>query len=185
LVGPGRGGGEGDLRVPGERLAGRREAGRLDGDPQHRGARVAERPAVEVEVEVQRARFAERVDPAVHRRLVPSGRDGQLRIADANEGARVLVVGVLSGQLAPQSTGRRAPVELDSMEILLKKLTLRGYSADDDPDAQQEWNERSGAWVCEGRISFPSTRVKGIEHAVEALFDAMAGKHFGTVIVEL
>ena len=103
----------------------------------------------------------------------------------ANEGARLLVVGTLSGQLAPHGTGRRAPAELDTVQILLKKLTLHGYSADDDPDAEQEWHERSAAWLRDGRITFPSVRIQGIEHAPEAVLDAMAGRHFGTVIVEL
>jgi NADPH-dependent curcumin reductase CurA len=95
------------------------------------------------------------------------------------------VLGALSGQLAPHGTGRRAPVELDSVQILLKKLTLRGYSADDDPDAEQEWYERNAAWLRDGQITFPSVRIRGIERAPEALLEAIAGKHFGTVIVEL
>jgi 2-alkenal reductase len=106
-------------------------------------------------------------------------------VSAANEGARLLVLGTLSGQLAPHGTGRRAPVELDSVQILLKKLTLRGYSADDDPDVEQEWYERSTAWLRDGQITFPSVRIKGIDRAPEALLEVIAGKHFGTVIVEL
>jgi NADPH-dependent curcumin reductase CurA len=113
------------------------------------------------------------------------GEQLQAAVVAANEGARLLLVGSLSGQLAPRGTGRRAPVELDSFQIVLKRLTLRGYSADDDPQAQQEWIERCGGWLRDGLISFPSVRVKGIERAPGALLQAIAGQHLGTSVVEL
>jgi NADPH-dependent curcumin reductase CurA len=111
----------------------------------------------------------------------------QLRaaVAAAREGARFVVVGTLSGQLAATGTGRTAPVELDSFQILLKKITIRGYSADDDPDAQEEWFGRFAEWLRSGDIRFPHTVIGGLEHAPAALRDTAQGRYLGTVLVKL
>ena len=102
----------------------------------------------------------------------------------AREGARFVLVGALSGQLAAHGTGRTAPVELDSFQLLLKQITLRCYSADADPDARPEWNARFGDWLRSGEITFPHVRVTGLDRAPQALLDVIAGRHLGTVVVE-
>ncbi|MFI9275755.1 MDR family NADP-dependent oxidoreductase [Kitasatospora sp. NPDC052896] len=111
----------------------------------------------------------------------------QLRAAvtAAREGARFVLVGALSGQLAERGTGRTAPVELDSFQLLRKKITLRGYSADDNPEARAEWDQRFGDWLRTGDITFPHVRVPGIDHAPNALREVIEGHHLGTVVVEL
>ncbi|MCX4748831.1 hypothetical protein OG455_25500 [Kitasatospora sp. NBC_01287] len=106
-------------------------------------------------------------------------------LAVARQGARFVLLGALSGQLAAHGTGRPAPVELDSFQLLLKKITLRGYSADDDPRAEAEWLEKFGAWQRAGTVGFPHARIPGLENAPRALLETMAGQHLGTVIVEL
>ncbi|MBC3839685.1 NADP-dependent oxidoreductase [Streptacidiphilus sp. 4-A2] len=105
-------------------------------------------------------------------------------VTAARQGARFVVVGALSGQLAANGTGRTAPVELDTFQ-LLKKISIRGYSADDNPEARPEWDQRFGDWLRRGEISFPHVRIPGIERAPGALLDVMAGRHLGTVVVEL
>ncbi|MFM0076724.1 zinc-binding dehydrogenase [Paraburkholderia sediminicola] len=74
------------------------------------------------------------------------GEQLQAAIANARVGARFVILGALSGQLAAHGPGRTAPVELDSMQLLLKKITLRGYSADDDPHMHAEWISRFNLW---------------------------------------
>jgi len=113
------------------------------------------------------------------------GEQLQAAIEAAKEGARILIVGALSGQLAREGSGRTAPVQLDSFPILLKKLTIRGYSADDDPDARQEWTQRFAKWLEAGSIIFPHVLVKGLDTAPEVLERVAEGRYFGTVIVEL
>lgn len=109
----------------------------------------------------------------------------QLRAAmmAARQGARIVVVGALSGQLSPEGTGRAAPVELDSFPILLKRLTLRGYSADDHPEARQEWNQLFGEALRVGEMHFPHVLCRGIEHAPQVICEVIRGQHWGTVIV--
>lgn len=81
-------------------------------------------------------------------------------------------------------SGLNTPVELDSFQ-LLKKITMRGYSADDDPDARIEWDAHFAKWLRAGSIAFPHVVVKGIEQAPEAIQAVAEGKYFGTVVVEL
>ncbi|KJC39367.1 alcohol dehydrogenase [Bradyrhizobium sp. LTSP885] len=107
----------------------------------------------------------------------------QAAVEVARERARILVIGALSGQLDAKGTGRRAPVELDSFKLLLKKLTIRGYSADDDPDARREWDSHLGRCSAAGQIRFPHEIVRGLRHAPEALAKASRGEFFGAVLV--
>ena len=95
------------------------------------------------------------------------------------------MVGALSGQLASQGTGRTAPVQLDSFQLLLKKITMRGYSADDDLAARPEWDRRFAEWSQNGDIVFPHAVVTGIENAPQALLDAISGRHVGVIVVGL
>jgi 2-alkenal reductase len=74
---------------------------------------------------------------------------------------------------------------LDSFQLLLKKITMRGYSADDDPDARTEWTRRFAGWLASGDIRFPHVRIAGLDRAAEAARDVALGRHFGTVLVEL
>ena len=103
----------------------------------------------------------------------------------ARTGARFVVVGALSGQLAAQGTGRTAPVQLDSFDILLKKITMRGYSADDDPDVRSEWTRRFADWLQSGDFCFPRVIIDGLEAATGALRDVTEGRHFGVVLVKV
>ncbi|MER5475928.1 NADP-dependent oxidoreductase [Streptomyces sp. NPDC002734] len=103
----------------------------------------------------------------------------------ARRGARLALVGALSGQLSPGLRGGSAPVEIDSYRVLTHGITLRGYSGVDHPDVPEEWVARFGAWLRSGEISFPHVRIPGIERAPAALWELFEGRHFGTVVVEL
>jgi NADPH-dependent curcumin reductase CurA len=107
----------------------------------------------------------------------------QAAVAAANPHARFVLVGALSGQLAAQGAGRSAPVSLDSFQLLLRSVTIRGYSADDDEDARPEWTKRFADGLASGRLRFPHVVVRGLENAAQALEEVSAGKHVGTVLV--
>ena len=113
------------------------------------------------------------------------GEQLQAAIATAREGARVLIVGALSGQLASRGAGRSAPVELDSVQLLLKRINIRGYSADDDADVRTEWTQRFAAWLRAGAIRFPHTLIRGLEQAPQACERVTRGDYLGAVVVEL
>ncbi|MFJ1584259.1 MDR family NADP-dependent oxidoreductase [Streptomyces sp. NPDC088197] len=103
----------------------------------------------------------------------------------ANQGARFALIGALSGQLSADRAGGSAPVEIDSYRLVVKGLSLRGYSGTDHPEVEAEWTARFGGWLRSNEIRFPYTTVTGIERAPEALPDLIGGRHFGAAIVEL
>ncbi|GAA4614575.1 NADP-dependent oxidoreductase [Actinoallomurus liliacearum] len=113
------------------------------------------------------------------------GEDLRASVATARAGARFVLVGALSGQLAVDGTGATAPVELDSYQLVLKQITMLGYSAGNDPDVQAEWTDRFAGWARSGAIGFPYVRVDGIDEAPRALHELMIGRHLGTVVVAL
>jgi 2-alkenal reductase len=105
-------------------------------------------------------------------------------VAVARPGARFALVGSLSAQLDAGGDGRGgATVELDSDRILRQRVTIRGYSADDDPDADAEWLSQSVEWSRNGDLRHPVGLVRGIDNAPGAIVDAIAGRYLGVVMV--
>ncbi|MBR0898328.1 NADP-dependent oxidoreductase [Bradyrhizobium tropiciagri] len=113
------------------------------------------------------------------------GEQLQAAAAVARENARFVITGTLSGQLATAGMGRVAPVVLDSTQILLRKITIRGFSADDSPEARAEWFGRLADWCRSGDIALPHVVIDGLEQAALALSDAAHGRHFGMVVIGL
>lgn len=111
----------------------------------------------------------------------------QLRaaIAAARPGARVVLVGTLASQLSPDQPGGAAPVELDTYALILKGITLHGFTDPGDAEARTRWLSQFGGWLRTGKVSFPHVRISGIERAGAALDEVMHGRHTGTVLVEL
>lgn len=106
-------------------------------------------------------------------------------VTAARPGARFALVGTLSSQLAPHGSGVAAPVVLDAFQLMLKGVRLHGFTTPDEPVAQSEWTGLFGDWLRSGEITFPHVRVRGIDHAPQALHEVINGRHVGTVVVEL
>ncbi|WP_329579696.1 NADP-dependent oxidoreductase [Kitasatospora sp. NBC_01250] len=110
----------------------------------------------------------------------------QAAVRVARPGARYVLVGALSGQLDPARPGTGSPVELDSFQLILKRITLRGFSADDvATTARAEWTARLAGWLRSGEIAVPHVRIDGIERAPQAACEVVRGGHLGLVVVEL
>ncbi|MEE1793431.1 NADP-dependent oxidoreductase [Streptomyces sp. BE308] len=111
----------------------------------------------------------------------------QLRAAIevARPGARFVLIGALSGQLAERGNGALAPVEIDSFQLIVKRITMHGISGLDHPEANEEWNRRFGEWLRSGEIAFPHVRIAGMDNAARALYELIDGQHLGSVIVEV
>ena len=104
----------------------------------------------------------------------------------ARAGARFVLLGALTAELDARESSILAPVELDSFQLILKGITLRGYSAcDDDSDAFDEWLQCLQEWRRGTGFRLAYTKFTGIENAPQALHEACAGKLKGIVIVEL
>ncbi|GGN94573.1 NADP-dependent oxidoreductase [Actinoplanes lobatus] len=111
------------------------------------------------------------------------GEDLRAALDLANPGARVALVGALSGQLDPDRNGSEAPVEIDTYRLILKRVSMAGYSAFGDSEVRTEWIPRFAGWLRDGVIDFPYHRVDGIGRAPQALHDVLTGRHLGTVVV--
>jgi 2-alkenal reductase len=87
--------------------------------------------------------------------------------------------------MSERGGGTTAPVELDSFALIVKRISMIGYSDPGRADADGEWLDRFAGWLSSGEIVFPYVRVPGIENAPRALHDMMSGRHLGTVVVAL
>lgn len=104
----------------------------------------------------------------------------------AREGARFVILGALIAELNAEGSTSIAPTEIDSFQLPIKGITLRGYSAcEDDPSAFDEWMQRLKEWRHEGAIHLPCTTFNGLDNAPKALQEACAGRLKGVVLVEL
>ncbi|MFF7232204.1 zinc-binding dehydrogenase [Streptomyces sioyaensis] len=126
------------------------------------------------------------------RKAAPEGLDAvfdnvggeQLRaaLAVANRRARVALVGALSAQLSPGGT---STIELDTLSLLARSITLRGVALYEHLDLIPEWNQRFGEGLRDGSLTFPHARLHGIEQAPRALRELTEGRHLGAVVVQL
>ncbi|MGW8551529.1 zinc-binding dehydrogenase [Streptomyces tubercidicus] len=111
------------------------------------------------------------------------GEQLQAAIAVANEGARLALVGALSSQLSED--GKPQTVEIDTLSLLSRSITLRGVALNTHRDLVPEWHQRFAASLRDGTLTFPHTRLHGIEQAPRALRELTEGRHLGAVVVEL
>lgn len=103
-------------------------------------------------------------------------------LAVASRGARVALVGTLSGQMAGGFTAR---VEIDTGSLILRGITVRGMAGVDHLDAVPQAMQEFGHALREGTLVFPHTRLSGIDQAPRALCELLEGRHIGAVLVEL
>ncbi len=110
------------------------------------------------------------------------GEQLQAAIAVANRLARLALVGALASQLSDRPGGA---VEIDALSLLSRGITLRGVALHDHLDVIPEWNRRFAAGLRDGTLTFPNSRLHGIEQAPRALRELVEGRHLGAVLVEL
>ncbi|MGY0058868.1 MDR family NADP-dependent oxidoreductase [Streptomyces sp. LZ34] len=108
----------------------------------------------------------------------------QLRaaLALARRGARFAIVGALSGQA---TGGATAPVEIDTVALTARGITLRGIALYDHMDVIPEWTAEFGRGLRSGTLTFPHVRLSGIARAPRALRELLEGRHVGAVLVDL
>ncbi|GAA2355074.1 NADP-dependent oxidoreductase [Streptomyces cuspidosporus] len=108
----------------------------------------------------------------------------QLRaaLALARRGARFAIVGALSGQATGAAT---APVEIDTVALTARGITLRGIALYDHMDVIPEWTAEFGRGLRAGTLTFPHVRLSGVERGPRALCELLEGRHVGAVLVDL
>ncbi|AQA12293.1 MDR family NADP-dependent oxidoreductase [Streptomyces malaysiensis] len=108
----------------------------------------------------------------------------QLRaaLALARRNARFALVGALAAQLSDDAL---APTAISTLALIARSVTLRGISAADHQDAMPDYLREFGRALREGAITYPYTRLMGIDRAPGALCELVEGRHLGAVLVEL
>ncbi|MFE6199274.1 zinc-binding dehydrogenase [Streptomyces sp. NPDC057838] len=110
------------------------------------------------------------------------GQQFEAALSCARRGARCAVVGALGRQAAG---GTRAPATLDTLALVSRGITVRGLTVSDHQASTERWEAEFSAGLREGRLRFPHVRVAGLHRAPSALLDLLAGRHLGTVLVEI
>ncbi|OLP62030.1 NADP-dependent oxidoreductase [Xaviernesmea oryzae] len=112
------------------------------------------------------------------------GEQLEAAFARARDGARFVLLGALTAELNDSHSSIVAPAKIDSFQMILKDIRMRGYSADRDGAAAfDDWI--TWLWERGSNLHFASTVFKGIENAPKALHEACSGKLKGVVLVEL
>ncbi len=94
---------------------------------------------------------------------------------------RIIACGGISGY--NEEKPRPGPSNL--MNIVAKRLTIKGLMVRDWLDRQPEFEKEMGGYYRAGKLKNRETVVKGIDHAVSAFIGLFAGKNIGKMIVEL
>jgi NADPH-dependent curcumin reductase CurA len=94
---------------------------------------------------------------------------------------RIAACGAISGYNATEP-----PAGPRNMSFIVgKRLTMRGFIVSDHDDRREEFVERVGGWLRDGRIRAPETVVEGLDHAAEALIGMLRGTNTGKTVVHI
>ncbi|MFC5249209.1 NADP-dependent oxidoreductase [Streptomyces nigrescens] len=98
-----------------------------------------------------------------------------------NLNGRAALCGAISGYHDTEpAAGPRNMVEL-----VKKRITLRGFEVGDHAGLQPRFAEEMGGWLAARKISFRETFEDGIAHTVEAFLGLMDGRNTGKMVVRL
>jgi NADPH-dependent curcumin reductase CurA len=109
------------------------------------------------------------------------GEQFEAALEAAAPGARFALCGSLAAQ-----HGEDARPRLDLTGLIPRELSLRGFACLHTPDQIADWNAQFGAWLKQGRISYPRTLVEGGVPALpQAFVDLMSGRFSGQALAKL
>ncbi len=70
-------------------------------------------------------------------------------------------------------------------QMLVKRITLRGFISFDHYDRFPDVVRDLGAWIRSGQVKYKEDIVQGIENAPEAFLGLLKGKNFGKLLVQV
>lgn len=71
------------------------------------------------------------------------------------------------------------------MQVIAKRITLRGYIIDDYVDQRSAHLKVIANWLSDGKINYRETVIDGLLNAPHAFIEMMRGEYFGKVLVKI
>jgi NADPH-dependent curcumin reductase CurA len=102
-----------------------------------------------------------------------------------NNFARIPVCGLIAHYNATEAPAGPDRLPQVMHQILVKRLTFRGYIVSDFAAQYPQFLEEVGAWLRDGRIKYKEDVTDGLENAPRELIGLLRGKNFGKKIIKL
>ncbi len=125
------------------------------------------------------------------RRAAPDGIDvyfdnvGGEHLEAAIDSLKVHGRAAICGMIALYNVTEPPAAPRNLMQVIGKRLTLRGLLVRDHVDLQRQFVAEVAEWVRTGELKYHETVVVGIENAVEAFLGMLRGENVGKMIVSL
>jgi NADPH-dependent curcumin reductase len=102
-----------------------------------------------------------------------------------NDFARIPVCGLIAHYNATELPPGPDRLPALMRDILVKRLTFRGFIVTDFADQYMDFARDVSGWIKSGKIKFKVDMVSGLDRAPRALQGLLRGENFGKVIVEV
>ena len=102
-----------------------------------------------------------------------------------NDFARIPVCGIISAYNATELPPGPNLTPLLMRDILVKRLTFRGFIVWDFASQENEALSELANWIKDGKLHYREDIVDGLENAPEAFIGLLEGKNFGKLVVRV
>jgi NADPH-dependent curcumin reductase CurA len=102
-----------------------------------------------------------------------------------NDFARIPVCGIISAYNATELPPGPNLTPLLMRDILVKRLTYRGFIVWDYASQEKEALTELANWIKEGKLHYREDIVDGLENAPEAFIGLLEGKNFGKLVIRI
>ena len=102
-----------------------------------------------------------------------------------NNFARIPVCGLIAHYNATEAPAGPDRLPQVMHQVLVKRLTFRGYIVSDFAAQYPQFLEEVGAWLRDGRIKYKEDVTDGLENAPQELIGLLRGENFGKKIVRV
>jgi NADPH-dependent curcumin reductase CurA len=91
----------------------------------------------------------------------------------------------LCGMISTMEDASSAPGVQHLIQVVLKRLTIRGFIVRDHEDLRPEFEKQIANWLRTGELVSRQTVVDGLENAVDAFLGLLSGANVGKMLVRL
>ncbi len=91
----------------------------------------------------------------------------------------------LCGMISTMEDASSAPGVHHLIQVVLKRLTIRGFIVRDHEDLRPEFEKQVANWLRTGELVSRQTVVDGLENAVDAFIGLLSGANVGKMLVRL